>query len=286
MRATYSAKEPPRFRTARPSAFSKGSRWRVRSASFRIFVRTLGEAKEMHRRMRVEPAIRVSRRVLADLEEISENVRAELCVLDLRVELQAEQGPVSMPHRLDAAVRRAGEGGEARRDLRHLVVVGLPHLELVGKSFEQDVRLVDLDDGLAKLRDLRRSRCASEVGRHELVACADPKDGSGEGVEVFAVLAHLLRIDADPGGTSGEDESVDLLQIGDGRVVRYDLRVDSEVLQHAPFSVRPLTSVVDDVDAHAYPVAAGRQKAFRGRRRVTPIRSSREACSRHRTRLG
>src|SRR5205807_9509617 len=61
--------------------------------------------------------IRVSGRVLADLKEISENVRAELRVLDLGMELQAEQRPVSMPHRLDAAVRRAGERGEARPDL-------------------------------------------------------------------------------------------------------------------------------------------------------------------------
>src|SRR6267143_3470666 len=211
----------------------------------------------MHRRMRIEPWIRVSGRVLADLEEISENVRAELRVFDLWVELKAEQRSVSMPHRLDAAVRGAGQSGKVGREHRHLVVVGFPDLELIRESFEQDVRLVDLHGGPAKLRDFRRSRSASEMRGHELMARADPEDGSRNRVDVVPVLAHLLRIDADAGGASREDEAVDFLEVRNGRIVRDDFRVDAEVLQHPPFSVRPLTSVVDDVDAHGYPVAVG-----------------------------
>src|SRR5437867_926270 len=166
----------------------------------------------MHRRMRIEPAD--SRQV-----EFSQTLRkfrkmsGPNCVC-------STSGWNCRPNRGRSRCRIAwtlqfGElaRGEARRNLRHLVVVGLPHLEPVGKPFEEDIRLVNLDDGFTKLRDLRRSRRPSQVGRHELVACADPKDGSAEGVEVFAVLAHLLRIDADAGGASAEEESADLLQI-------------------------------------------------------------------------
>src|SRR2546422_1863077 len=143
--------------------------------------------------------IRVSARVLADPKEISENLRPELGVLHLGVELKAEQRSVSMPHRLDAAVRRTGEGRETRGEDRHLVVVGLPHLELVRQSLEQDVRFVDLHDGLPELRHLCGSRRTAKMGRHELMTRADPEDGPREGVDVIPVLAHLLRVDAHAG---------------------------------------------------------------------------------------
>ncbi len=46
-----------------------------------------------------------SPRILTDLQEVAEDVRAELGVLHLGVELEPEQGSLPVPHRLNAAVR-------------------------------------------------------------------------------------------------------------------------------------------------------------------------------------
>src|SRR5213593_2934408 len=163
MSATYSGYRPPRCRIARPSAFSNGSSWRARSASLRTSERELWPVTD-------------SLRILAEPQEVSEDVGPELGVLDLRMELQPEQRPVAVPHRLDVTVLRAREGHEIRRELRDFVVMGLPHLEAIRESFEQDVGLVDVHDRLAELRHLGRGRVAPEVLRHELVSRADSED--------------------------------------------------------------------------------------------------------------
>src|SRR5712691_1255543 len=91
---------------------------------------------------------RISLRIFTDTQEVAEDFRAELGVFDFRMELKAEQGSVVMSHRLDVTVRRTCQGNEIRRQYRHLVVVGLPHLESVRETFEEGVELVDLYDGL------------------------------------------------------------------------------------------------------------------------------------------
>src|SRR5713226_1630502 len=273
MRARYSGYWPPRCRIARPRAFSNGSSWRARSASFRTSERELWP-------------VTGSLRSLAEPQEVSEDVGPELGVLDLRMELQAKQGPVAVPHRLDVAVLRAREGHEVPRELRDLVVVGLPHLETIRESFEQDVRLVDVHDRLAELRHLGRGRVAPEVLRHELVSRADSEDRGVERVQVLAVPPHLPGVHTDPGGSAGQDEPVQAVQFRDPRVVRDDLRLGAEVLQDPPLAVSPLTPVVDDVDAHGTPVAAGWEKDFPAPDPPIPTRSSPGACSTRRTRRG
>ena len=90
-----------------------------------------------------------------------------------------------------------------------------------------------------------------------MVARADPENRAAEGVEVFAVLPHLLRVDPDPGSAARQDEAIEALEVRHWRIVRDDLRVDAEVLQDPPFAVGPLASIVDHVDAHGIPVATG-----------------------------
>src|SRR2546430_12067560 len=104
-----------------------------------------------------------SLRTLAELQEISEDVGPELGVLDLRMELKAKEGPVAVSHRLDVAVLGAREGHEVPRELGDLVVVGLPHLEPVRETFEEDVGLVDLNNGLAELWNLGRDVSATAI---------------------------------------------------------------------------------------------------------------------------
>src|SRR2546426_256272 len=233
MSATYSGYRPPRCRIARPSAFSNGSSWRARSASFRTSERELWP-------------VNGSLRGLAEPQEVPEDVGPELGVLNLRMELQSEQRPVAVPHRLDVAVLRARESHEVLGELRDFVVVGLPDLESIREPFEQDVGLVDLHDRLAELRHLGRGRVAPEILRHELVPRADPEDGSVERVEVLAVPPHLPGVHADAGRATRQHEPVEAIELRDSRVVRNDLRLDTEVLQDPPFAVGPLPPVVDD----------------------------------------
>src|SRR2546427_507130 len=244
MSATYSGYRPPRCRIARPSAFSNGSSWRARSASFRTSERELWP-------------VNGSLRGLAEPQEVPEDVGPELGVLNLRMELQSEQRPVAVPHRLDVAVLRARESHEVLGELRDFVVVGLPDLESIREPFEQDVGLVDLHDRLAELRHLGRGGVAPEILRHELVPRADPEDGSVERVEVLAVPPHLPGVHADAGRATRQHEPVEAIELRDSRVVRTALRLDTEVLQDPPFAVGPLPPVVDDVHAHGTPVAAG-----------------------------
>ena len=172
------------------------------------------------------------------------------------MELKAKEGPVAVSHRLDVAVLGAREGHEVPRELGDLVVVGLPHLEPVRETFEEDVGLVDLHDGLAELWNLGRSCVASEMLCHELVPRADSEDRRVERVQVLPVPAHLSRIHPDPGSAAGQHEPVQAVQLRNLRVVRDDLRVGAEVLQDPPLAMSPLAPVVDDVDTHGSPVAA------------------------------
>src|SRR5207247_8629028 len=94
--------------------------------------------------------------------------------------LEAKQGPIAVPHRLALAVLGAREAHEVTRELCHLVVVGLPHLEAIRESFEKDVGLVYVDDRLAELGHLGGCRVTAEVFRHELVSRADSEDGGLE----------------------------------------------------------------------------------------------------------
>jgi len=82
---------------------------------------------------------------------------------------------------------------------------------------------------------------------------ADPEDGSVERVEVLAVPPHLPGVHADAGRATRQHEPVEAIELRDSRVVRNDLRLDTEVLQDPPFAVGPLPPVVDDVDAHVIP---------------------------------
>src|SRR3989442_13162432 len=109
------------------------------------------------------------------------------------MELQSEQRPVAVPHRLDVAVLRARESHEVLGELRDFVVVGLPDLESIREPFEQDVGLVDLHDRLAELRHLGRGGPAPANLRHELVPRADPDDMTAERAEELSAST-LLRL--------------------------------------------------------------------------------------------
>src|SRR5207247_1764014 len=175
---------------ARSRLCPNGSWGRARSAASRTYGRQLRHVTR-------------SLRTLAQPQEVSEDVGSELGVLDLRMELEAKQGPIAVPHRLDVAVLGAREAHEVTRELCHLVVVGLPHLEAIRESFEKDVGLVDVDDRLAELGHLGGCRVAARGFRHELVSRADSEDGGLERIQVLPVPAHLSGVHPDPGGSTG-----------------------------------------------------------------------------------
>src|SRR5438046_10737150 len=100
--------------------------------------------------------------------------------------------------------------------------------------------MVDFQDGLAELGDLGRGGRPSEMGRHELVARADPENRAVEGVEVFAVLSHLLRVDPDPGSAARQDEATEALEFGLWQIVRTVLRSHPRYLRARPSPWGPL----------------------------------------------
>src|SRR5436309_15939037 len=102
-------------------------------------------------RARTQARHAASLRTLAEVQEVPEDVGPELGVLDLWMELQAKEGTVAVSHRLDVAVRGARKGHEVPRELGDLVVRGLPHLEPIRQSLEQEVALVEFHHRLPKL---------------------------------------------------------------------------------------------------------------------------------------
>src|SRR6266705_5449248 len=261
MIAVYWAQSPPRCRTARPSAFSKGSSWRVFSASLRTRARSgRSIAPALTARGNKARTVPLSAGILTHLQEVPENLPAELRVLHFRVELEAENGLGPVPHRLNGAVGRARESDEPRWQHGHLVVVGLPHLEAVREALEEHVGLADVQEGLPELRHLGGSRFPAEVLRHELMSRADAEDRPAERIEILPVAPHLGRIDANARRASGKDEPVEILETSDGGDVRNNFRLDPEVLQDPPFAVGPLPSVVDDENTHGIPKGRSEKK--------------------------
>src|SRR3990172_9562620 len=79
--------------------------------------------------------------ILAHLQEVLENLGPVLGVLDLWVELQAEEGTVVRPHRLARAVLAVRKVREPWGDDGDLVVVALPNLERLRQALEEDILL-------------------------------------------------------------------------------------------------------------------------------------------------
>ena len=81
---------------------------------------------------------------------------------------------------------------------------------------------------------------------HELVTGADAQDGDVE----LKVRATISEFSGQPHArcAAGENQAVQFAKFRNGRGVVDDLRVHLEIAKHAPFPVRPLTSVVDDVN--------------------------------------
>src|SRR2546427_8718476 len=75
--------------------------------------------------------------LLAHPQEVLEDLRPVLRVLDLRVELEAEQRAVRRAHRLAGAVLARRQVHEPGRERGDLVVVALPRLQRVRQALEQ-----------------------------------------------------------------------------------------------------------------------------------------------------
>src|SRR3989441_7522212 len=116
-----------------------------------------------------------SLRILAQLQEVPEDVCPELRVLDFGMELEAEQGSVAMTHRLDVAVLGTREGHEIPRQNRDFVVVRLPHLEPIWETLKGEAGLRNLADYFSKLGDLAGAPAPPKVFAKKLWPPAIPR---------------------------------------------------------------------------------------------------------------
>ena len=87
------------------------------------------------------PSFHVPRAAADRLEEVAEDLRALRRVRHLGMELQAVDRQLPMLHRGEGAGVGGGQRQEIGRDLRHLIAVAHPDLDLGGNAGEQFVRL-------------------------------------------------------------------------------------------------------------------------------------------------
>ena len=132
-------------------------------------------------------------------------------------------------------------------DNADFVVVGFPNrlgFWGIGENFAAAIDQGDLRS--SKFWLLCFCRCTSIVASHELVPGTNAQYRDVE-IEISAAIAQLTG-QADPCCTSRQNEAVQLSEFGGGCRVCNNLSIDPKITQHAPFSMGPLSSVVDDID--------------------------------------
>lgn len=181
-----------------------------------------------------------------------------LRVLDLRMELSPEEWAATMGNRLDPTVLTVGQKRQVRRELDDLVIVALPDREAARKTCKELVGIIDDALGLPELSGGRRDRSPSQLLCDELASKANPEYRKRGILDVVRGFPHGNPLSADPRSASREDETIDIELFEGGGVGDY-LGVDLEIAEHSPFTMRPLTPIVDDV----YPQGHGRDRDSR-----------------------
>ena len=164
--------------------------------------------------------------------------------------LYSEEGAGEAGYSLYFAGRRGRGEFESFRDGFDLIVMRSPNSEIVRHSCEKIGMVLDVEFHFSELGHICRTEFRSEVLAHELVAGADTENGVLCTVEIFAVVAHTVSFTRDARCTSGKDEAVEILDLFKRRGVGNNLGLDFEVFQHTPLAMRPLTTVIDNVDFH------------------------------------
>lgn len=164
--------------------------------------------------------------------------------------LYSEEGAGEAGYGLDLAGRGGRCEFESFRNRFDLVIVRSPNGEIVGHSREEIGMVLDVKFHFSELGHICRTQFGSEVLAHELMAGADAENGVLRTVEIFAVVAHTVSFARDARCAAGKDETVEILDLFKRRGVGNNLGFDFEVFQHTPLAMRPLTTVIDNVDFH------------------------------------
>ncbi len=187
---------------------------------------------------------------LYDFNEILEELRPELAVFHFRVILYSEEGAGETGYGLDLTGRRGCGEFESFRNGFDLVVVRSPNGEIVRHSREEIGMIFDVELHFSELGHVCRAQFRSEVLAHELMAGADTEDGVLRTVKIFAVVAHTVSFTRDARCATGKDETVEIRDLFKRCGVGNNLGFDFQVFQHTPLAMRPLTTVIDNVDFH------------------------------------
>jgi hypothetical protein len=127
--------------------------------------------------------------------EVRQQARAVRGVVDLRVELDAEEVSRGVADHREGGVRRGAEDLEAGGERGDAVAVA--HPDLLAPFCEEALvdrmaRMADgRDEGAAELAVVSRFDRAAELGHHQLLAVADAEDRHAEGEERLRARAGL-----------------------------------------------------------------------------------------------
>ncbi len=174
-----------------------------------------------------------------------------LGVLHLGMELDTVDRTVPTSYRFIRTGGRRSRHIESLWDDLDLIVMGCPYLERVRETFEQVIVRGNLETNAPELRNGAWTELPAEMLADELHACADSEYREIRLVEILSVVPHARGVARHAGSSSREDETIHVGDLLEGSRVRDDLGIDLEVSEDAPFAMRPLPSVVDDVDLHA-----------------------------------
>ena len=162
----------------------------------------------------------VARRAADLVQEVADHVGAVLCVVDLRVVLDAVEAPALVADGHIGAGVGVGHQREALGDPLHIVAVAHPGDALGGQALEELAGCIEVRLGLAVLPGgvvLGLGDPAAQVVGHQLAAVADAQDGHAPGEDGRVHLGGLGIIHAV--GAAGEDDAdgvhgADLVQRG------------------------------------------------------------------------
>ena len=200
--------------------------------------------------------------------EVAQDVPAARRVHDLRVELDAVQPPAGIGQASERGGVGLGGGLKALGQPCDGIAVAHPHGLVALDAAEQPVVPRDPDVCRAVFPAVGREDVAAELVGHELCAVADPEDRDAPAPDRGVRLRRAVVIDGVR--AAGQDDAARpaLLELGIGRVVREQLRVDVELTDAPRDELGELAAEVEDDDRAGFCRGAALARCAVGCRRV------------------
>ena len=200
--------------------------------------------------------------------EVAQDVPAARRVDDLRVELDAVQPSAGIGQAGERGGVGLGGGLEALGQPRDGIAVAHPHGLVVFDAAEQSVVPRDPDVCRAIFPAVGREDVAAELVGHELRAVADPENRDAPAPDRRVGLRRTVVIDGVRPARQDDAARPALLELGVGRVVREQLRVDVELADAPRDQLGELAAEIEDDDRAGFGAGAVLARCAVGCRRM------------------